>query len=777
MMLASILLAAVSAFSDAQWIGTDACLNDWRKPVFPAPVFRRAFDLERPVEKGRLAVTGLGYFECRLDGRPVSDAMLVPAPTQYDVRWRYRVFELPRLEPGRHILSITAGDGMYRPSTRDTWHFDKATWMSYPKAICELRDGNGGLVLKTDDSWSWKYSPTVFTSFRGGETYDARLEFPEDELSGDGWKRVNIVAPPGGIGEEETFPPCRVTRTFPMTKVGGASVWTSPVTLTGLPRLTVKGARGAKVTLVCGEELTADGLHVDMTKIGYFIDVGEGPKTAQRDAYILKGGEASEVWMPCFTYHGFRYVEAVIEGAAEVLALEAAEITTDFPRQVRFTASDKRLERVAALCDQSLRSNFQGIPTDCPTREKNGWMMDGRTRCEATLYPYDSAAAFAAWCDLIGDAQRPSGQLPGMVPVSGWGYNWGGCPAWCSAYFEVPESIYRFTGDRAVIERNYAKMAKYLDYSAHMLDSEGVPVEGIGDWLSPLDEKTRLYHWPWRELALAFHCRNLRQGARFAKMLGRADDAARFAKLADESDAVFRSRFCDAAGVPVFDRSTLCAVALMYDLVSPAARQATAARLAEIVRRNRHRVDYGMIGSGYVLRALYENGYADDAYLVMTQGEKPGYVYFSDTLKLTAMPERWDIDEHPEYHESSYNHETITDYLACIYRYLGGFRHDPERPGRGYVVIRPCFPKGLDRFEAEYLGYRILWERKNAAIKVTISVPAGKKARLELAGTEEDLPPGNYAREVAVTTSGGRRENHFASRSNICKSRRKEATP
>ena len=158
-------------------------------------------------------------------------------------------------------------------------------------------------------------------------------------------------------------------------------------------------------------------------------------------------------------------------------------------------------------------------------------------------------------------------------------------------------------------------------------------------------------------------------------------------------------------------------------------------------------------GVGFVLHQLFENGYADDAYRVMTQPEKPGFLYFSDTLHLTALPERWDIDEHPEYHESSMNHGYLAEYLACVYRYLGGFRHDESRPGPDFVEIRPCFPTGLDSFEAEYCGYCVAWSRMGREIVVRITVPQGRESRLILPGrVAERLAAGESTRTIQVNS-------------------------
>ncbi len=721
----------------AQWIGTNDICWDWRSPARPAPTFRKVFSLDNSEKDLKLAICGLGYFECRLDGRPITDALLVPGETQYDVRWRYRVFTIPALEAGRHVLTITCGDGLYRPTTPDVWHFDKAVWADYPKAACELRTAAGATVLKTDPSWQWRPSPTVFSSLRGGEVYDARLVF--DDNVERGWERVAIVSAPGGIGEEEKFPPCRVKNVYAMTNRVGTLVWESPIVLTGNVRIRVKGARGAKVTIVTAEQLSDDFKHVDQRPMDLFSDVGSKEKTFQRDAYIL-AGSGEEVWSPRFTYHGFRYAEIITAGDVQVLAADALEIYNDFPRIGRVSSAPAPVLRVLSACENSILGNFHNIPTDCPQREKNGWTSECRVMCEAALYSFDVGSAYAAYADVIGDTQRPSGQISGIAPCNGWGYNWGSGPGWDTALMEVPDAVYLFTGDRTVIERLYPKVVRYLDYIETMLDADGVPAKGLGDWCNG----TRGEHE--RLVRAAFRVRNLRYGEHFARLLGDDKNAARFARMREGAVATFRRLFCDKDGLSAEAKSVPHALMLDIDLVEPSRRAACAQRLAEVVKKEGAVANFGVIGSRCVMRMLFELGYADLGWKIMTQPKCPGYVFLTETLGMTTLPERWDPHLNPKRHGTSLNHGSFADYLAVAYRYLGGIRHSYERPGRDFVEIRPYFPEALDSFACEHEGFRVSWRREGRAVRVKVFVPRGKSAcYIFQDGTRRHLPSGDWS--------------------------------
>ena len=735
----SVLSASSDPFGDARWIYAGFG-GGHASEAIAAPVFRKAFQVEKPVERAQLAITGLGYFECLLDGKPITDAVLMPGQTQYDLRWRYRVFDLGRLEAGRHIISIEVGDGFYNATTRDVWNFDHAPWRGAPKTICRLYDADTGEdIVRTDSSWKVRVAkperidgrlvftprtPLVFNSVRGGETYDARMEFPWDEVDGPDWIPIYVAQSPGGVGEEETFEPCRVLKVHEMALLPGPNrIYKAPVNLAGGVRLTVKGARGAKVTLRFAEVLK-DG-HVWQDPISCFVEKDLQPeeKTFQRDIYILKGGEA-ETWRTKFTYHGYQYCEATVEGEAEILKLEALEIHNDVRRIGRVATSDARINRVLACCEQSILSNLQNIPTDCPQREKNGWLGDANLRMEASLYAFDMTRIYENAFRLACDTQRPGGEFAGIFPCTGWGYTYSGSYS-AAAILEMADTMYRFTGSTALRDEAYRRMPRWIDQMQRMRDERGVPQIGLWDWLHPLS-CDRL---DWQYVRLVGYARSLLLQPGAEKEY--AEAKANLEKL------FFRD------GLPVFTNSAACAMALDAGVIAPEKRAAAAARVAEILRGRRHRVDFGMNGCYKVMRTLGDFGYADDLFELMTQSEKPGWIYWTDTLGLTTLPERWDIDENTE-RDGSYCHGAYTEYMACVYRYFAGFRYTPEHRGGDGLEIRPIFPKKLGGVEAEHRGYRVKWNRTDGGISFVLTVPEGRTATLTL--------PGRVPREVGAGT-------------------------
>ena len=661
---------APTGFRQAKWIGFPGiCCASSRGVEQPVPVFRQVFDVPTATD-AELVISGLGYFTCEIDGTRVSDARLVPAPTQYDRRWRYRRFPLKGLAAGRHEIRVSVGGGLYNPQTRETFGFRDAPWRDYPKMICELHDPAGKVLLASDDGWAVSAGPIVYSTLRGGETYDARLELaaptngivrvPTDEYCQPmkrkvpRWEYAKVVAPPGGIAEEEAFPPCRVTGVLPLVRKPGTDLWVAPSNMTGVVRMRVKGPRGASAVLRHGERLNAAGDGLDNRMIEMFVKDG----TFQRDEYILKGTGGVEEWTPEFTFHGFQYVTACVSNGAEIVSLEAQEIHTDFRPVGAFRTSDPKLAALHLCGLRSCLGNWVGWPMDCPHREKNGWTSEARLMCAALLRNCDCADAYRGWLRSVADAQRPSGQVPGIVPTNGWGYNWGAGPVYDSALVMIPWDVWTIRKDRSLLDEFYPNMKRLMDYYASIVTFRGLIAHGLNDWLPP----PNAVPMPRDYVQTAFVIRMLEITSQTARLLGRADEADDLAARRVRMLAAFRAAFF---GERENQRTTFYALALAFNLLSGPERPVWAKLLAERVRANGHKVDYGTVGSGCVLRELCRAGYKDDAYRLMTQPENPGYWHWIESKGLTLFPETFEADV-----DGSRNHGAFADIVAVLDEYF-----------------------------------------------------------------------------------------------------------
>ena len=173
----------------------------------PLPIFARAFGLSDRVVKARLYVTGLGQYAASLNGRPVSDAVLEPGQTSYWAEVDYRTYDVTGLlRSGSNVLGIETGSGVYQqadstPMGRYMFQPRNNTVFGAPKVIAQLEvtyaDG-ATQAIATDPSWLTELGPTTFSSWWGGEDYDAR-RIPADwtgaarNLTGPGWRHASLA--------------------------------------------------------------------------------------------------------------------------------------------------------------------------------------------------------------------------------------------------------------------------------------------------------------------------------------------------------------------------------------------------------------------------------------------------------------------------------------------------------------------------------------------------------------------------------------------------------
>jgi alpha-L-rhamnosidase len=727
----------------AGWIARNMALPSWQGKVMPAPLLRTTFQLEEPVAFASVLICGLGYHELYINGKKVGNEVLSPTVTQYEKRVAFVEHVVTEhLRTGENVIGVILGNGWYNSHTPEVWHFDKATWRDYPKLRIQLDAklvGGDSVRVVSDESWRTHDSPITFDGLRNGEHYDARLEqlgWAEPGFDASDWQAASIVSPPGGILERQVAPPCRVVETL----APATSWFVSPTlrcfdlgqNIAGWARITVTGRSGSELTLRYGERLDGDR-RVDQHHIASFIKGGD----TQTDRYILKESTGSQSWEPRFTYHGFQFVQ--VEGPEDILAtmeVQGRVVQTNFSHIGNFESSDPQLNRLYQATHWSFRGNFVGLPTDCPHREKNGWLGDAHLAAEFGLMNFDAARAYEQWLLAIADAQRPSGQLPGIVPTAGWGYNWGSGPAWDCAFILIPWYIYLYTGSLSAIETHFEQMKRYMDFCAQMASGHILRF-GLGDWCH-VDPKRMA---PAELTSTAYYHVAATLVSRFAGLLEREEDKESYASLAAEIRDAFNLAFYRGNGVYADGQQTAQACALYQNLVEARETEAVVQRLVESVVGHECRPDFGILGAKYVPRALAEHGHASLAYKLIMQQSYPGWMHWL-SLGATTLWEDW-------HGESSRNHVMFGDVAAWMMQYVAGLAPDPTNPGFRHVIIRPCPVVELDRVWATHQTphglIRCGWEREGDAVYAEIELPSDVTATLFTPeGTSWDLSPNDH---------------------------------
>jgi hypothetical protein len=516
-----------------------------------------------------------------------------------------------------------------------------------------------------------------------------------------------------------------------------------------LLRLKVRGPAGATVRVIPAELLAPDGA-VDRTSCGG----ARGPAWWQ---YTLAGG-GEETWAPDWFYHGCRYLQVecsappVAAGQAGeaslpmVESIEGLVLQAAAPAVGEFACSNELFNRIHTLVRWAQRSNMMSVMTDCPHRERLGWLEQDHLNGPALRYEFDLARLLAKTVNDMADGQQPDGLVPSIAPeyvIFSDGFR--DSPEWGGACVLVPWQQYEWTGDVALLRRSYDMMKRYVTHLTSRADHHIVSF-GLGDWydLGP-DRPGKAQLTPVALTATAFYYRDVWILARVAKLLGQPADAQRYQQLADEIRAAFNQTFFDpAAGRYATGSQCANALPLVMGLVEPERRAAVLAAVVKDVRDRGNALTAGDVGYRYLLRALADGGRSDVIFDMNNQSDKPGYGY---QLKhgATSLTEAWDASP-----RSSQNHFMLGQINEWFYHDLAGIQPDPAGPGFKRIIIRPAVVGDLTWVRASYDSVRgriaSAWKRDGRRLTLDVTIPPNTTATVYVpAANAESVTEGGAA--------------------------------
>lgn len=754
----------------AKWIGDKEGENrfvmtpDVDKP-FGSPMFRKKFWLDKKPVRARAYICGVGYYELRMNGGKIGTDVLSPAYTRYDKTVLYATYDVTEiLETGENVVGVILGNGRYNSFTAGVWDLRYEPWRHHPKFILQIHiafENGETMYVLSDKSWKAANSPIVYNCLLNGEHYDARLEQPGWDMKGyhdADWEDVKISASTGGLLKAAQMQPTKVVdviKPLDMKEVDpGVWIYDFGQNITGWARLKVSGLASTQVKLRYSELLDGNG-RLNQGNISGHSASGE----FQTDKYILKG-DGTEVWEPRFTYHGFRYVELTgYPGMPALDSVNACVVQMDFDAVGHFECSNELFNKIQSCTRWSILANYQGVPTDCPTREKRGWTGDAHLCAEAGLLNFDAAPFFTKWLKDFHDVQRPSGQLPGIIPTGWWGYNWGRGPGWDCALILIPWYVYVYCGDVSILENNYSAMEKYMKFFASMADGY-IAEFGLADWLPPNaieNEKC-----PAAVTDTAYYYIDALTLAKISVILGKEDRAVYYLNLAGKIREAFRTvLFNSSTGIVRDDCQTSYACALYQELINDDEVDMVLGHLIRCIEDADYHVDCGILGTKYILNVLTMLGRTDIAYRMANQTTFPGWGYWI-SQGATTLWESWGG-------EFTHNHHMFGDISAWFYKALAGINPDPEEPGFKHIVFKPTPVEDLKWVKARHKSlYGVIecnWRVEGKMFHVELTIPVNCHGTLYLPegyGKDVTWEPKTEVAEI-VATGGKQGSFHLGS--------------
>jgi hypothetical protein len=709
---------------------------------YKLPQLRKTFTLQKQVKRAVASVAGLGHFDLFLNGEKVGNHFLDAGWTKYDKQALYVTFDVTgQLQTGENALGVMLGNGYYNiPLER---YLKLITSYGAPKMKLHLRieyaDGTTDEIV-SDTSWKTTESPITFSSIYGGEDYDAKLfqeGWTKAGFNDASWRKAVSTDYPGTLNAQRATP-LTVHSVIPTVSLyqnsNGKWIYDLGQNFSGIIRIAVKAENSKTILFHTAELLKNDGTVTQSASGGPFYF-----------SYTAKGDGKTEHWQPQFTYYGFRYVE--VEGAVpagkdnpdhlpEIESLTGLHTCNSADEAGSFVCSKPMFNQIHSLIDWAIRSNMASVLTDCPHREKLGWLEEAHLMQYSLQYRYNLSRLYNKIMEDMRVSQLSNGCIPTIAPeYVRFANGFEDTPEWGSAFIISPGYIYQWYGDRRLLEEYYPAMQRYLDYLGTRADNH-IVAYGLGDWfdIGPGNPgyaqltangvtATAIYHY------------NTTIMQQVASILGKSADAARYGELAANIKKAFNEKFYDSATGKIERNSqTANAIALYTGLVPDERRAAILQNLIDDIRGRGNALTAGDVGYRYVLRALEEGGRSDVIFDMNSRYDVPGYGW-QLSHGATALTESWQA-----YGFVSNNHFMLGHLMEWLYSGLGGIRQRDNSIAFRDIVIDPQMVgdvrNATTSYESPYGTIRCDWTRTDEDYKIEVSIPANSTAEIYLPTTD-----------------------------------------
>ena len=745
------------------WIGWDQPFtgDTVRKfPVLCARYLRKEFIANKKVKSAIAYISGLGLYELHINGEKAGDAVLAPAPTDYSKTVLYNAIDVTQLlQPGANAIGVVLGSGRFF-AMRQNYKPWKWRNFGFPKLYFQLRiEYMDGTLTTVASDKSWQLSakgPIRNNNEYDGETYDARMELTGWDQPGykeqkNSWQPAKAVRPPAGKWTAQLNPLMRVMQSIKPVAVlpaaDGGFILDMGQNMAGWihMRLSGLGRRGDHVTLRFAESL------VKTAPNAYQLYTANLRDAKSTDTYIMKG-TGKEDWRPSFTYHGFRYVEVkgyplAMQSSGEkqvqkLLRHFTGEVVYDnLANTGQFNCSDSTINQIYKNAVWGIKSNYKGMPVDCPQRnERQPWLGDRTTGAYGESFAFNNQLLYDKWISDIQDAQLVTGSIPDVAP-NFWLY-YKDDVTWPSTFLTVTDMLYQQYGDLAAVRKHYGAMKFWIEYMHHKYVKNGLIFkDSYGDWCVPPDSLQVIHSRNPAKItdggliATATFYHDLQLMTKFALLTGADKDSGFYQPIAREMRAAFQNRYYHAdSGYYGNNTVTANLLPLAFGLASKADEKKI---FNHIVRKThqvyRDHISTGVIGVQWLLRTLSRYGRNDLAVKIAAQRTYPSWGYMVAS-GATTIWELWNGNTADPAMNSQNHVMLLGDLLIWLFENQAGIKSDSLQTGFKKIQLSPQIKGGLQyvnaAYQSDYGTIKSNWHKEKGEWLWQISIPAGTRAVL-----------------------------------------------
>ncbi|MBQ3596342.1 MAG: family 78 glycoside hydrolase catalytic domain [Clostridia bacterium] len=697
----------------------------------PAPYIRKTFNL-KDFSTAEIYVCGLGFYEIYVNGQNITKGKFAPYISNPNQVCYYDKYDLsPYLKKGKNVFAFILGNGFLNNEGGKPWHFDEASYRSAPKlALSFIVDGK--LLFEADKSFRWAPSPIIYDDYRIGEEYDGQKEikgWAEIDFDDSKWKKCIKATTPKGVAKLCTANPIKCTKIVKPVKIWRTecgNVFDFGANYTGVVELNLKEfyAPHQRFILHHGEILLDNRvLYQKNICVPFLFDLDKW----QTDIYWTKDDGSPEIYEPHFTYHGFRYVfvEGIDGAQATPDFLTLKVYHSDFEDQSEFSCNDQVANKIQQMTVEADKGNFQYFPTDCPHREKNGWLGDAALSAEQLYYNFGCGKDIREWLTNIALCQNEQGAIPGIVPTAEWGYEWGNGPVEDFAITELPYFDYKTYGKKELLHDLAPHLKKYFKYVKECKVKENGLLEyGIPDWCEARWEGLKKPNTPIEITDTLVVIGMLEKAKTIFTIIGDTDYVKQLDEFANQLRATFRKTWVDQNLFVTVRKQTAQARAISAGIFSQEELKKAVDNLIEIINEDGGVMQVGVAGARVLFEVLADNGHHDLALKLITQDKFPSYYDWVKRGFTTLAEEFYELADNSTFprhggYLRSHNHHFWGFVSGFFYKYIAGLKVNPDMNSPLNLVINPLVFEGINKVNCTY-------NKMGKSLKYTVEITDGK---------------------------------------------------
>ncbi|KAJ5652965.1 Alpha-L-rhamnosidase [Penicillium longicatenatum] len=727
----------IGLLDSQEWIGYWITNPNFELGTTSLPIFAKTFEVSCEVSHARLYLIGLGLHSATINGHSVSQGVLAPGYTNLNKTKYYSTYDVTSaVSKGANLLGVELGRGYYDAQAALDRRYMKFTTSAKPLMLLSqleytCKDGKS-VKIGSDSSWRSNIDgPLLESSWYGGEEYDARLEipgWPTAISNSSSWQSVARASPPPGDLVPQPYAELAIVEDIPcvsVTKVG-TSGWTFDfgVNFAGWVELQISEPADTRVAM-WPAEIVSSHVWADQSTTGKPIF----------DAFTSNG--TTYTYSQKFMYHGMRYLSVNLTQTPSATDAVGHSIRQSVDKVGEVNSSSDLFNSIHGIIDRSIQSNLYSTLTDCPHREKLGWLEQDHLMISPIMWSYDVQAMLQVPVQDIVDSQQNASSFgnvsphPGFIPEIApefqvFPYPFRDDPNWGGAVVLLPLQHYKEYGDARILSRQYSAMTSYLSY-LEFLTTNYTLHYGLGDW-ETLDDCTGSL------IPATYGFQQAAQGmAQVARYLSYSDDAEYYQELADEITSALHTATFNASEA-VYGCGSQGALALALDMGAPPTEEIYARvldNLVGLIVNNTNHWSVGEIALPALFRVLHNNGYDELLYTLMSQTTAPSYGY-EVVNGATSLWEAWDGTSSSG---SSMNH-LMFGYGDVWLSQLSGLQQVNTSVAWNSINFYPALVGNMTTASANHMTPRGLasaaWTLESDEFRYNITVPIGSKGHVYL---------------------------------------------